>query len=505
MLRLLPQKKRKNKIKDNSRDIPISQISMKISFKTKLFIMFGSRRTILLCGFLVFIFAGSLFAGKMLVSSAQTNSDIELSQVNIEELNDSMDKVRQEIKDVQSKISDYTSEIKAQQKKARSLKTEMAIYENNIKKNELEIKETKLKIEEIELGIEDTKNKIVNSENRIIRNREILKEYIKLLYVYDQDTMFEVLLTKENISDFFNEFNATETMEGKIYDTIAVLRKEKGDLEAKEEELENEQIQHQDLIGIKAKQNNNFEDLKKQKAELLEVTKGQEKKFQQILEENKNILPSLKAKLHDLQIMGSKIKFADAFAAAKYIGARIGVRPAFLLGILKVESDMGVNVGTGNWNDDMYQCYLRLSKIAKTASRKKYYVKRAEDERNAYFEIVNKLGIDPNSVNVSREPTYGCGGAMGPAQFIPTTWLAHEEEVSDISGHYPPNPWDLSDAMAAMATKLSKVPGVTTGNYNAEYEAAGQYLGGANWRSKGLSFYPDRVMLYADLYSKELN
>ena len=478
---------------------------MKISAKIKLLMLPGSRKTILLCGFLVFISAGLSFTERMPISLAQTESSPDSSSAGIEQINESMDKVRQEIKDVQSKIKDYTAEIKAQQKKARSLKTEMVIYENNIKKNELEIKETKLKIRELELGIEDTKNKIVESEKGIIRNKGTLREYIKLLYTYDQDSMFEMLLTRDNISDFFNEFNATEAMESKIYKTINALKKEKDDLGIKEEQLEEEQSQHEDLIGIRSKQNSNFEELKKQKAELLEVTRGQERKFQEILEENKNILPSLKAKLHDLQIMGSKIKFADAFAAAKYIGARIGVRPAFLLGILKVESDMGVNVGTGNWNDDMYQCYLRLSKIAKTAARKQYYIKRAENERNAYFDIVNKLGIDPNSVNVSREPTYGCGGAMGPAQFIPTTWLSHEEEISDITGHYPPNPWDLTDAMAAMATKLSKVAGVTTGNYDAEYEAAGQYLGGGNWRSKNLFFYPDRVMLYADMYSKESN
>jgi len=477
---------------------------MKMRLKIKLFMLSGSRKTILLCGFLVFVLFGILFIRIPLISLAQTNGDSS-SQVNIDEINESMDKVKQEIKDVQSKIDGYTAEIKAQQKKARSLKTEMTIYENNINKNQLEMKETKLKIEEIELGIEDTKNKMIESENRITQNKDILRQYIKLLYAYDQDSMFEILLVKDNISDFFNEFNATEAMEGKIYDSITALKKEKDDLAVREEQLEEEQLQHQELIGIKAKQNNNFEELKKQKAELLEITNGQEKKFQQILEENKNILPSLKAKLHDLQIMGSKIKFSDAFAAAKYIGSRIGVRPAFLLGILKVESDMGVNVGTGNWNDDMYQCYLRLSKIAKTTTRKKYYVKRANDEKDSYFEIVNKLGIAPDSVNVSKEPTYGCGGAMGPAQFIPTTWLAHEEEVSEITGHYPPNPWDLTDAMAAMASKLSKVSGVNLGNYDAEYEAAGQYLGGGNWRSKNLFFYPDRVMLYADLYSKDVN
>ena len=145
---------------------------------------------------------------------------------------------------------------------------------------------------------------------------------------------------------------------------------------------------------------------------------------------------------------------------------------------------------------------MRLSKIY--SYREAHYIKRAEDEKRAFYSIIDKLGLDPNSVKVSREPTYGCGGAMGPAQFIPTTWVAYEQRISDVIGHYPPNPWNLADAMAAMAVKVSDIPGVVGGNYKAEYEAAGRYLGGRNWRSKNLFFYPNQVMLFADLYEEDM-
>lgn len=436
---------------------------------------------------------------------AQSEEDPVKEELNAEEINDSMEKVREEIKQVQEKIDNYAAEVKAQQKKAKTLNTELSIYKNNISKNELEIEQTKLKIKETELEAEDTQKKIEEGEKKIGKNREILKNSIKLLYIYEQDSMFEVLITKDNISDFFNEIDAMGYVKDEIYETIVSLKEEKDGLILKEVELEDAQVQQQELINVKDQQNNRLEELKKQKDELLVFTKGEEKKFQQILEENKNILPSLKSKLHDLQSLGNKIKFEDAFSAAKYVGSVTGVRPAYLLGILKVESDLGINTGSGNWNDDMYQCYLRISKIAKTAARKKYYIKRAEDEKSAYLSIVSRLNIDPDSVKVSREPTYGCGGAMGPAQFIPTTWLSYEERISNFTGHYPANPWNLTDAIAAMAIKVSDVSGVTNKNYDAEYDAAGRYLGGANWRGKGLSFYPDRVMLYADLYEEELN
>ncbi|MFZ2970408.1 MAG: lytic murein transglycosylase, partial [Minisyncoccia bacterium] len=288
-----------------------------------------------------------------------------------------------------------------------------------------------------------------------------------------------------------------------IFKTIVSLKAEKEGLIAKEIELEDAQVQQQKLIEVRDQQNNRLEELKKQKDELLTFTKGEERKFQQVLEENKNILPSLRAQLYDLQILGDKIKFDDAFSSAKYIGSSIGVRPEYLLGILKVESDLGKNTGSGNWNDDMYRCYLKLSKIYST--RKEHFIKRANDEKNAYMTIVTGLNIDPDSVKVSREPTYGCGGAMGPAQFIPTTWLSYDKKISEITGHYPSNPWDLTDAMTAMALYVSTTPGVVEGNYDAEYKAACKYLTGKTECSGKLKFYPNDVMYWAGWYEKLIN
>ena len=461
-------------------------------------IFLNSHKAILLCGLFVLIMLFSNIVSENLIF-AQTND----SEVNQEENDKLIDEKREEINKIKDKIGDYEAEIKAQQSKERTLKREIGLYNNKISKNELEIKQTKLLIEESEFELDEIKNKIKEGEDKIKRDRLNLKNLIKLLYTYEQDSFLEILISKDDISDFFMEVDAVESLKNEIFTTIIDLKNERNDLEFRDEELNEQREGMGKLIQIKYGQNEVIDELKVQKKELLEVTKKEEEEFSQLLEENQNILPSLKAQLYDLQSLGNKIKFDDAFSAAKHIGSVIGVRPAYLLGILKVESNLGKNTGSGTFEDDMYGCYIRLSKIY--SSRKSYYLKRAADEQRAFSSIVDRLGIDPDSVKVSREPTYGCGGAMGPAQFIPTTWVAYEQRVSDVTGHYPPDPWNLADAMAAMAVKVSDIPGVVGGDYDAEYEAAGRYLGGRNWRSKNLFFYPNQVMLYADLYEKELN
>jgi len=47
------------------------------------------------------------------------------------------------------------------------------------------------------------------------------------------------------------------------------------------------------------------------------------------------------------------------------------------------------------------------------------------------------LGLDPYSTQVSCPMSFGWGGAMGPAQFIPSTWILYKSKLSSILGKTP--------------------------------------------------------------------
>ena len=465
----------------------------------------NSRKAVLLCGFIILAFLFSTLISLETVRSSDDDSGNK-EEISEEEKKDLVDQKKEEINQVRSKINETNAEIKSKQKEARTLSREMSIYQSRINKNELEVEETELAVEAAELEVVDLGNKIVEGEERMEKDKEILRDMIKALYSYEQDSMLQIFMSRNNISDFFNEVGAVESVKDKIFETIVDLKIEKKESELRQEELGEQQESQSQLIQIRYQQNESLDDLKSQKQQLLEETKGEEKKFQQILEENKQILPALRAQLYDLQSLGEKIEFTDAISAAEYASSLTGVRREFILAIFQVETRWGTFEGAGNWEDDMYKCYLRLSEIAQTQKRKAYYVKRAETEKNAFFSIVDRLNLDPNSAKVSKEPVYGCGGAMGFAQFMPSTWLAYEERVSSLVGHSPPNPWNLGDALVTMAVKVSDIPGVVGGDYGAEREAAGRYFGGGAWYKNSYAIkYADKVMIFADLYKKELS
>jgi membrane-bound lytic murein transglycosylase B len=93
----------------------------------------------------------------------------------------------------------------------------------------------------------------------------------------------------------------------------------------------------------------------------------------------------------------------------------------------------------------------------------------------------------------------GYGGAMGPAQFIPSTWMGYKDKVTAITGK-PANPWDIRDAFLASAIKLRA--GGADGNYQGEWNAAMRYFsGGTNVKYR---FYGDSVMATAAKYDMDI-
>ncbi len=66
---------------------------------------------------------------------------------------------------------------------------------------------------------------------------------------------------------------------------------------------------------------------------------------------------------------------------------------------------------------------------------------------------------------------------MGPAQFIPTTWLLFEKRVADLTGHNPANPWNIEDAFTAAAIFLAD-SGAASRTTDGEMRAARTYISG---------------------------
>jgi len=179
-----------------------------------------------------------------------------------------------------------------------------------------------------------------------------------------------------------------------------------------------------------------------------------------------------------LQSEGISIPLKKAITFAVQAEKRTGVRAALILAVIKQESNLGSNVGTGHYPEDMHP-----------------------NHRDAFLDICRGLGLDPTEVRISKKPSSypGWGGAMGPAQIMPNYWEFIAPQVSFLSGHNPPSPWNLEDAFTACGLILAR-NGADKKDYDNEFKAAGLYFAGGNW--KNYEWYPKQVMAKAKIYQE---
>jgi len=218
-----------------------------------------------------------------------------------------------------------------------------------------------------------------------------------------------------------------------------------------------------------------------EKSKLLTQTKGEEAAYQKMLTKAKADATAIKKRMYLLEGVGLSMTLEEAYKHAKFAADRTGTRPAFLLAVLKQESSWGTNVGTGTWKKDMHT-----------------------RDQKAFLQICDELNLDPNQMPVSRKPSYGWGGAMGPAQFLPATWLSYKDEVARLTGHNPPSPWNIDDAFTAAALKLANA-GANQKTASAEWKAAMIYFAGSRWGKAVYSFYGDSVMELAEIIQGQLD
>ena len=150
----------------------------------------------------------------------------------------------------------------------------------------------------------------------------------------------------------------------------------------------------------------------------------------------------------------------------------MGVDPAFLLAVLTQESNLGANVG---------QCYLTNPNtgagVGKNTGTPFANVMKPTRDVGSFLEITNALGFNAfqTAVSCPIAGVSGYGGAMGPAQFIPSTWQLFADRLKDILGHYA-NPWSPRDAFMASGMYLSDL-GATGNSASAQNKAACRYYG----------------------------
>ncbi|MBI2039056.1 MAG: lytic murein transglycosylase [Candidatus Niyogibacteria bacterium] len=393
--------------------------------------------------------------------------------------------LEKELAGYEVQIDAFRQQIDAKRLEAASFERDIAILNAEIKKAQLAIKARTIAIEQLSDTIGEKSDFVDELLVKIDREKKSLAELLRRVEELDRTSFAEAFFSRESIAGFFKELDHYDTVQAAVHTSFLEIRKTRVATEEEIDTLETRKSEEIELRALQTLEKKRVEEKESEKKKILAVTKGVEAEYQKLLKSREKDAALIRSQLFLLR--GSPdIPFEKAVEYANAAFKATGVRPAFLLGVIAEESNLGANVGTGNWNIDMAD-------------------RRCASQRTAFQEITAELGFDPNLMPVSKKAWYGyCGGAMGPAQFMPTTWKLYKNLIAKHTGHNPPNPWEALDAFVASALLL-KDNGAAEGTYAAERRAALRYLAGANWQKRSYAFYGDDVMALAAKYQDQMN
>ncbi|RJQ36724.1 hypothetical protein C4552_02420 [Candidatus Parcubacteria bacterium] len=384
------------------------------------------------------------------------------------------DSLRQQIEALEREAAVLDVQIDQAQGEARTLQSQIRTFDAEIRRREIEIQRLALEIREAELDIQVKIAGIDDLTGRIDTNRDLLGRHLQTLDAYERESLIVSFAKNDSLSDFLIALDNMRDLQGQIVQLVSGLRENRELLALQKVELEDYRAEQQQLKAISEQERRGVQAKRTEKDQLLKITKGREAAYQTLLAQRKQDLQALRQQLYYLERTG--VSAAEALQYAQLAANRTGIRTAFLLALLEVETGrqfqngvitVGTNLGTGHWKTDMYDCYVSFGRTSV-----------AEAEKRAFFKIAEGLGLDPDTqMPVSRRPSYGCGGAMGPAQFIASTWLLFSDKVGTITGHKPPNPWNIEDAFTASAVFLSE-SGAASKTRDGEIRAARTYISG---------------------------
>lgn len=401
--------------------------------------------------------------------------------------------LQQELAKVEAEQKQAALELANAQKKSASLSRDIQVLDAKIRSAQLEIKAKNILIQSLGNDITKKQTKINDLEDRIDKGRETLSQILRKTNEMDTISIPELILSGKNITGLVRSFDEFESVQIGLRDTVYQLKNDKASTTAEKEALDNRRNAELDARYIIQQQQKNIESNQAEQRQLLTLSKGAEKSYTKLIAEKQARAAQIRSALFALRDAAS-IPFGDALQYANLASQRTGVRPAFILAIITQESNLGSNVG---------KCYVTDFNTgnginAKTGNSISKVMNTTRDVP-AFRTILNQIGGDASKQVVSCPLSIGWGGAMGPAQFIASTWLLIKDRVAASLGiDSMPDPWNPSHAFMASALYLSDL-GAGSKTFTSERNAACKYYSGKSCGYvTGNTAYGNSVLSLAD-------
>ena len=424
----------------------------------------------------IFLFIFSILGVTLTLGKVPIISAADCSDPSYAKTNESF--CRSELKNTEAQLAALLKQLASQNKQSGN-------YASEVKKLTTQIDALKAKIKARGLVIAQLKNDItkkVSTINTLSEKIEIeyqsLAQLLRNTNEFDNANIMHLILSDENISDFYSDLESYNSIKQAIKTSVDEINGVKTETEGQKKDLEAKQSAEMDAKYELESAQKKVAQTEAEQKKLLASSKDKEVAYQKLAAEKKAKADKIRSALFSMAGTSQKIDFGTALSYANEAKTKFGIDPAFLLAIITQESNLGANVG---------QCYLTnqatgagVGKNTGTPFKnvmKPMGLAGRKGDITDFLSITSSVGRqwDKTPVSCPIPSVGGYGGAMGPAQFIPSTWGGYISRLKAVLGHSP-DPWAPRDAFFASAMMLTD-KGAIGSSAAAQSKAACSYYG----------------------------
>lgn len=428
-----------------------------------------------------------LFLGVGQVSAQQTEAQKEKQREILEA----------ELERIEAEISKNQGLLSAKQKETASIARDVDILTFQINQAKLKIQAKQIEIQRLGTDIGKRTQYIQVLGEQIDEDRQSLAELLRKTRQIDDISLVEIVLQNDSLSDVFADIDSFDFIQEAMHQSFDEIRTNQNVAEEEKEVLSTKRDAELEAKIAIEQEKRIIEQKEAEKQRLLQLSRSQENSYRQVIAQREADRQAIRNALFKLR-NSTAISFGEAYDYAQEVSQRTGVRAALILAIITQESNLGENVGTCNRVGDPETKKWNQIMPGPNDGDISY-----RDDQTIFLQITKELGLDPNTTPLSCPIAGGWGGAMGPSQFIPTTWNMYKARIASVTGNNPPNPWNPEDAFTATSLLLKDL-GAGAQTFSAERTAALRYYAGGNWNKPQNAFYGDSVMRIAEGYERQI-
>lgn len=409
-----------------------------------------------------------------------------------------------ELEACNKEIAEWTETLNKTKQDSASFSRDIAALTAKINAAQANIKGKNIAISNLTKDIATKQTEISILDTRILKGKEAIADILRKTNDINSYSLVEAMLSEDDLSQFFVDIDTYASTKKALAELFDELRNVKALTESEKEALNKKKEAEAAAKAALEAAKKEVEIDQAEKKNLLAINQTKEKTYAQVLADKQAKAAQIRSVLFPLRDSVA-IPFGTALQYAEAASAKTGVRAAFVLAILQQESNLGANVGS---------CVIANLSTGETkgVNTGTIFKNGIHPTRDLPLlqSILSQLGRDPLNTRVSCPVAgvAGYGGAMGPAQFIPSTWNLLKSKINNATGKSTPDPWDPSDAITASSVFLGDL-GAGSQDYTNERTAACRYYSGKTCYTNGKAnvglSYGNRVMERAATIQRDID